>query len=147
MSNYHDDYDPYFNDNGKVEITKIPSEVQQDIINDKKALVIFYNHIEDCRAELGTSEIVAALMYALYDYDISLDKDNYEMPTFKDYDKEQAAAARMIFRNMATAAKENMTKWITRKVQNRYNGSKPKTQPQNTPSRYVGFMKDIPGCS
>ena len=81
-----------------------------DIISEKKALVIFYNHIEDCRAELGTKEIVAALIYALYDYDKAPDKDKYKMPTFKDYDKEQAAAARMIFRNMATAARENMNK-------------------------------------
>lgn len=150
MSNYLEDYKPYINDEGKADINKMPCEMRQDIISEKKALVIFYNHIEDCRAELGTKEIVAALIYALYDYDKAPDKDKYKMPDFKEYAPEQAAAARMIFRNMATAAKENMNKWIGIKVQNRYHGSKPKSnqpKPQPQPNRYGGGIHDLEGCS
>ena len=154
---YLEDYAPYIDKDGKADVTQIPEAIQQDILNDKKALVIFYNHIEDCRAELGTEKIVAALIYALYEYDRTPDKNGFTTPKFEEYDPVQAAAARMIFRNMATAAKENIKKWIGRKVTNRYNGSKPKRiqqpqipdyePPQASRNRYPGGIKDLPGCS
>ena len=152
---YLEDYEPYINEQGKADVEKMPEQLRHDILSEKKALVIFYNHIEDCRAELGTSEIVTALLYKLYDYDKCTDKDKFKMPDFKEYEPTQAAAARMIFRNMATAAKENAWKWIGRKVVNRYNGSRPKgnRQPvdnfgeQPTRPKYGRGITDLPGCS
>lgn len=149
---YLDDYEPYINEQGKAEVAKIPQDMRRDLLNEKNALVIFYNHIDDCREELGTEKIVAALLYALYDYDKAPDKKKFKMPDFKEFEDAPAAAARMIFRNMATAARENEKKWIGRKVVNRYNGSRPKNNnrpPQETPqtNRYGGGIRDLPDCS
>ncbi|MBO4542113.1 MAG: hypothetical protein J5725_02905 [Bacteroidales bacterium] len=154
-SNYREDYEPYIDAEGKADVDKLKTDMRTDLLREKNALVLFYNHIEDCKAELGITPIVAALLYALYDYNKTPDKSKYKMPDFKEYENAQAAAARMIFRSMATAARENEKKWLARKVVNRYNGSKPK-RTQQTPqgyeqqarqNRYGGGIRDLPDCS
>ena len=123
---YYEDYQPYVNEKGIIDFSKVPAEVIKDIMPDKNALMIFYKHIDRCIKKLGELPVVAKMLYSLYEYDKTLDKAKYQMPDFSKYEKGEAAET--IFEFIIDAAESNFENYIAGVMQKRYNGSKPKDQ-------------------
>lgn len=118
--NYREAYIDY-TENGKIVYDRVPPEVIEDLMHNKHTLLLYLGQIDRCRRKLGESPVVARILYELADYDRLVNKDDYIMPDFSEY--ENGEQAETLFEFMIDAARTSFQTYITNTMQSQYNGS------------------------